>query len=108
MSMQLSFGDTEYNSKRKQTRRETFLAEMDKVVPWRDLLALIAPHYPKLGQPGQQPYRLETMLRIHFLQQWHASSDPAMEEALNDTATEVGCCNLQDIFALMPCCSDHS
>lgn len=62
--MQLSFGDAEYNGKRKRTRREVFLAEMDQVVPWNDLLALIEPHYPKSGQPGRQPYRLETMLRI--------------------------------------------
>ena len=46
------------------------------------LLALIAPHYPKMGRPGRQPYPLATMLRIHFLQQWYALSDPGMEEAL--------------------------
>lgn len=80
--MQLSFGDAEYTGKRKQTRREIFLSEMDQVVPWKELLALIAPHYPKLGQPGRQPYPLETMLRIHFLQQWYALSDPGAEEAL--------------------------
>jgi IS5 family transposase len=80
--MQLSFGDAEYNGKRKQTRREIFLSEMDKAVPWKELLALIEPHYPKLGQPGRQPYPLETMLRIHFPQQWYALSDPAMEETL--------------------------
>lgn len=85
--MQLSFGDAEYNGKRKQTRRELFLSEMDKVVPWKELLALIEPHYPKLGQPGRQPYPLETMLRIHFLQQWYALSDPAAEEALYDTVS---------------------
>ena len=66
--MQLTFGDAEYNGKRKQTRRKVFLAEMYQVVPWKDLLALIEPQYPKSGQPGRQPYRLETMLRIHFLQ----------------------------------------
>lgn len=85
--MQLSFGDAEYNGKRKQTRREIFLAEMDQVVPWKELLALIEPSYPKSGQPGRPPYRLETMLRIHFLQQWYALSDPAMEEALYDTVS---------------------
>ncbi|MCL1532616.1 IS5 family transposase [Xanthomonas nasturtii] len=85
--MQLTFGDAEYNGKRKQTRREVFLAEMDQVVPWKDLLALIEPHYPKSGQPGRQPYRLETMLRIHFLQQWYALSDPSAEEALYDTVS---------------------
>lgn len=83
--MQLTFGDAEYNGKRKQTRREVFLAEMDQVVPWKELLMLIEPHYPRSGQPGRQPYPLETMLRIHFLQQWYALSDPGAEEALYDT-----------------------
>lgn len=80
--MQLSFGDGEYAGKRKKTRREIFLAEMEQVVPWSALLKLIAPHYPTLGQRGRQPYALATMLRIHFLQQWYALSDPGMEEAL--------------------------
>ncbi len=84
--MQLTFGDAEGLGKRKRTRREIFLAEMEQVVPWKALLALIEPHYPKLGCPGRQPYPLTTMLRIHFLQQWYALSDPAMEEALYDTA----------------------
>jgi len=83
--MQLSFGDAEGLGSRKRTRREVFLAEMEQVVPWKGLIALIEPHYPKLGRPGRQPYRLATMLRIHFLQQWYALSDPAMEEALVDT-----------------------
>jgi IS5 family transposase len=68
-SMQLSFGDAEGLVGRKRTRREVFLAEMDQVVPWKALLALIEPHYPKMGRPGRQPYALTTMLRIHFLQQ---------------------------------------
>ena len=80
--MQLSFGDAAHTGKRKKTRREIFLAEMEQVVPWNALLALIAPHYPKMGQRGRQPYPLATMLRIHFLQQWYALSDPGMEEAL--------------------------
>ncbi len=83
--MQLSFGDAEGLGSRKRTRREVFLAEMEQVVPWQALLGLIEPHYPKMGRPGRQPYPLATMLRIHFLQQWYALSDPAMEEALYDT-----------------------
>ena len=83
---QLSFSDAEHSGKRKQTRRELFLAEMEHVVPWTSLLAQIAPHYPKAGR-GRQPYALETMLRIHFLQQWYALSDPAMEEALYEIAS---------------------
>ena len=84
--MQLTFGDAEGMGMGKRTRRELFLAEMEQVVPWAALLALIEPHYPKLGRPGRPPYALATMLRIHFLQQWYALSDPAMEEVLYDTA----------------------
>jgi IS5 family transposase len=58
---------------------------MDQVVPWKQIQSLIEPHYPRSGYPGRQPYRLATMLRIHFLQQWYALSDPAAEEALYDT-----------------------
>ncbi len=78
---QMSFSDVEYAGKRKQTRRERFLAEMDQVVPWKGLLGLIEPFYPKAGG-GRKPYPLETMLRIHLLQNWFSLSDPAMEEAL--------------------------
>jgi len=65
---QLSFSDAEYGGKRKRTRREVFLAEMHRAVPWSRLEALIAPHYPKAGG-GRRPYPLATMLRIHCLQQ---------------------------------------
>ncbi|MFA8623588.1 IS5 family transposase [Xanthomonas campestris pv. campestris] len=85
--MQLTFGDAECLGKRKQTRREIFLAEMEQVVPWQQLLGLVAPHYPVSGRPGRQPYALATMLRIHLLQQWYALSDPAMEEALHEIPT---------------------
>ena len=83
---QLSFSDAEYGSKRKQTRREVFLAEMERAVPWRQLEALIEPHYPKVGG-GRPPYALSSMLRIHCLQQWYGLSDPAMEEALYEIAS---------------------
>jgi IS5 family transposase len=82
---QMSFGDSEYAGKKKRTRREVFLAEMDKVVPWKALLALIEPAYPKAGR-GRPPYALETMLRIHLMQNWFGFSDPAMEEALYEIA----------------------
>jgi IS5 family transposase len=81
----MSFGDAEYARKKKRTRREVFLAEMDKVVPWKALLALIEPAYPKAGR-GRPPYALETMLRIHLMQNWFGFSDPAMEEALYEIA----------------------
>ena len=78
---QMSFGDAEYAGKRKRTRREEFLAEMEKVVPWSVLEALIEPHYPKAGG-GRRPYPLASMLRTYLMQNWFGFSDPAMEEAL--------------------------
>lgn len=82
---QLSLAESEFVKKPKATRRQVFLAEMDCVVPWARLRALIEPHYPKVGAKGGRPPKpLETMLRIHFMQQWFALSDPAMEEALHD------------------------
>jgi IS5 family transposase len=72
--------------KKKRTRREQFLAEMDAVVPWRQLLALIEPHYPKAGpKGGRPPMPPETMLRVYFLQNWYALSDPMAEEMLYDS-----------------------
>ncbi len=68
----------------KQTRRAEFLAEMEQVVPWVELLALVEPYYPKPGN-GRPPVGLERMLRIYFLQQWFNLSDPAVEEALYDS-----------------------
>ncbi|MFT3815808.1 MAG: IS5 family transposase [Acidovorax sp.] len=67
----------------KRTRRREFLDEMEKVVPWADLVALVMPYLPE-GKRGRPPFSPETMLRIHFMQQWFALSDPAMEEALHD------------------------
>jgi IS5 family transposase len=78
---QMTFGDAEYGAKRKKTRREIFLAEMEQVVPWKSLLNLIEPFYPVAGQ-GRHPYPLDTMLRVHLMQNWFGLSDPAMEEAL--------------------------
>ncbi len=80
---QLSFSSLDYRSKKKQTKRETFLGEMELVIPWVRIEALIEPHYPKAGS-GRRPYPLCTMLRIYFLQQWYALSDPGAEEALYD------------------------
>jgi transposase, IS5 family len=68
----------------KTTRRAAFLAEMERVVPWSVLCALIEPFYPKPGN-GRPPIGIERMLRIYFLQQWFNLSDPAAEEALYDS-----------------------
>lgn len=83
---QLSFGDAEYASKKKTTRREVFLAEMDKVVPWDSLLKVIAPFYPVAGR-GRRPYPVQAMLRVHLMQNWFGLSDPAMEEALYEISS---------------------
>ena len=84
LSMQQDAG---FEKHRKTTRRDVFLAEMDRVVPWASLVAVIEPHYPKPREDGggRPPVGLERMLRIHFLQQWYALSDPAAEEALYDS-----------------------
>src|ERR1700674_465596 len=84
MGMQQSFAALAWNTKGKVTRRERFLAEMDAVIPWSRLIALIEPHYPKAGQ-GRQPLGLAKMLRIYFLQQWFNLSDPQAEDAIYDS-----------------------
>lgn len=80
---QPTFAALAFANKRKQTRREKFLAEMEQVVPWAKLLKVVEQYYPKAGQ-GRPPLGLEKMLRIYFLQQWFHLSDPAMEDALYD------------------------
>ena len=81
---QTTFASVAYDRKGKVTRRERFLSEMDQVIPWGSILALIEPHYPKAGN-GTQPMPLERMLRIYFMQQWFNLSDPAMEDSLYDS-----------------------
>src|SRR3954453_1144915 len=84
MQRQGSFLQAEYASKKKQTRGDKFLAEMEQCVPWRRLVARLQPLYPK-GERGRPPVALERMLRVHFLQQWDALADRAMEEAPDDS-----------------------
>lgn len=85
---QQSFSMTGYLDKGKKTRREQFLAEMERVVPWARLYALIEPHYPKRSAAGgRPPLPLERMFRIYCLQQWYSLSDPGAEEALYDSIT---------------------
>jgi IS5 family transposase len=78
---QISFSEAEYNQKRRKTRREKFLEQMDQLIPWKRLEKKIRPYYPKHGQ-GRQPYPLSTMLRVHCMQLFYNLSDPAMEDAL--------------------------
>ncbi|MFA7096630.1 MAG: IS5 family transposase [Gammaproteobacteria bacterium] len=82
---QQTFADASFKPYRKTTRREAFLTEMDRVVPWAALCALIAPVYPKPAGAGRPPVGLERMARIYFLQHWFTLSDPAVEEALYDS-----------------------
>jgi IS5 family transposase len=84
MAQQRTFASLAWSTKGKVTRREQFLAEMNQVIPWAALLALIAPHYPKAGR-GRQPLGLEKMLRIYFVQQWFNLSDPQAEDAIFDS-----------------------
>ena len=80
---QMSFSDEAYTSKKRTTRKERFLSEMNAVLPWQYLLKPILRKYPKPGN-GRRPIPAETMLRIYFLQQWYGLSDPAMEDSLYD------------------------
>lgn len=81
MNHQLTFADSEFNGKRRKTRKELFLARMEALLPWAMMLEVIEPVYPKAGN-GRRPYPLDTMLRIHCMQQWYSLSDGAMEDAL--------------------------
>jgi IS5 family transposase len=83
MKQQTTFASVAWEKKGKITRREGFLAEMDAVIPWARLLALIEPYYPKAGN-GTQPKPMEQMLRIYFMQNWFNLSDPQAEDSLYD------------------------
>lgn len=78
---QLSFAEAEYVGKKRKTRREKFLEQMDGLIPWQRLEALVEPSYPKAGK-GRRPYPLSVMLRVHCMQLFYNLSDPAMEDAL--------------------------
>jgi len=81
MTLAAADGAAGFEKYRKSTRRDVFLAEMQILVPWRRLVGLIEPHYPKAGG-GRPPIGLERMLRIHLLQHWFNLADEACEEAL--------------------------
>ena len=83
MQHQQGFSELEHSNKRKLTRREKFLALMEEVVPWGELLQALKPFYPK-GERGRPPIGLERMLRVYFLQQWYGLADEALEDALYD------------------------
>lgn len=74
-----------FEKHRKQTRKEKFLDEMDRILPWQELSEGLEPYYPNPQGAGRRPIGLERMLRIYFMQHWYNLSDPAMEEALYDS-----------------------
>jgi IS5 family transposase len=82
---QISFATAEHLGKKRVTRREKFLAEMEQVVPWVRLLGALEPHYPN-GKRGRPPVGLERMLRLYFVQQWYGLSDEGLEDAVSDSA----------------------
>lgn len=81
---QISFSQMEYAGKKRVTRRERFLGEMERVVPWSALLEVLEPYYPK-GKRGRPPIGLERMLRVYFIQQWYGLSDEGVEDAITDS-----------------------
>ena len=83
----------------KKTRKREFLEQMERVVPWAALVALIAPYYPE-GRTGRPAFSLETLLRVHFMQQWFTLADPAMEEAFFDTPLYREFAQLEDLARL--------
>lgn len=83
--MQTSFSELEYASKKKQTRRDIFLGELDCITPWAALERSIAPFYPSSGSPGRPPIGLTRMLRMYVAQQCFNLSDEGMEDALYDS-----------------------
>ena len=101
MTHQPSFAQAEFATKKKTTRREKFLARMETLLPWAQLLAVIEPFYPK-GQRGRPPVGLERMLRVYFLQQWYGLADEALEDALYDSQALRGFARLDLAAAGVP------
>jgi IS5 family transposase len=90
MSHQLTFADSEFSTKRRQTRKEIFLSRMEQILPWQNMTAVIEPFYPKAGN-GRRPYPLDTMDAYSIYQHWHILSDGAMEDALWEIEPGASC-----------------
>ena len=84
MNHQPSFSEVEYSGKKRQTRRDQFLNQMEQQVPWKEWITLIEPFYPK-GERGRPPIGCEKMLRLYLLQAWYNLSDEGMEDAVYDS-----------------------
>ena len=82
---QQSLTDGNFDKHLKKTRKEIVLEEVDQIIPWQALSAIVNTFYPKPEGTGRRPKGIERMLRIHFLLHWFELSDPAAEEALNDS-----------------------
>ncbi len=89
------------NLSTKKTRKREFLEDMERVVPWLALVQIVEPHYPR-AKTGRPPFAIETMLRIHYLQQWFGLSDPAMEESLHDVPMYREFAKLDGVSARLP------
>ena len=97
-----SFAQAEYARKKKQTRRDLFLAQMQAVVPWARLIAVIELYYPKSGKRGRQPLGIERMLRRYLVQQWYGLADVAVEDALYDSQALRNFCGIDLGFESVP------
>ncbi len=90
---QPTFASVEFAHKKRKTRREVFLERLDALVPWEELAARVAPHYPRAGR-GRRPYPLAVLLRIHCVQLCYSLSDPAMEDLLYEAESARRFCGL--------------
>ena len=98
----MSFSQAEYNTKKKLTRRDIFLAKMERIVPWSRRIAVVEPHYPKSGKRGRPPIGIERMLRMYFIQQWYGLADVAVEDAIYDSQALRNFCGVDLAVASVP------
>ena len=84
MNRQKTFTDIEYENRKRKTKREEFLAMMDRIIPWNEWVSIIQPYYPS-GKRGRPTRGIETMLRMYFLQIWFSLSDEMTEESIYDS-----------------------
>ena len=75
---QSTFTEGTFAQYKKPTRKEKFLAQMEEIIPWKELSQVIEPHYPNPKGSGRRPIGIERMLRIHFMQHWFNLSDPGL------------------------------
>ncbi|MBI4188970.1 MAG: IS5 family transposase [Betaproteobacteria bacterium] len=98
----MSFAQVEYAGKKKQTRRDKFLGQMEQVVPWKRLIAVIERHYPKSGQRRRPPIGIVRILRMYFIQQWYGLADEAVEDAIYDSQALRNFCRIDSAVESVP------